>query len=280
MENVPMRRYPLGDGGPEIPVIGQGTWTMEYDSDPVAALRRGVDLGMTHIDTAEMYGRGAVEEIVGKAIAGRRDQVFVASKVLPENAGRAETVRACERSLRRLDTDHLDLYLLHAPGIHPFAETLSAFETLRAEGKIRLYGVSNFDAAELRAAVELAGPGRIACNQVLYHLLERQVEQEVLPECSRLGVSLVGYSPLGQGDFPASSPVLKSVASGRGITPYQVALAFITRRAGVFTIPKAARLEHVEQNAAAADIRLSTQEIEMIDQAFPAEPQSGRLPVL
>lgn len=275
-----MRSYPLGEAGPEIPVIGQGTWTMEYDSDPVAALRRGVDLGMTHIDTAEMYGRGAVEEIVGKAIAGRRDQVFLASKVLPENAGRAETVKACERSLRRLGTDHLDLYLLHAPGIHPFSETLSAFERLRAEGKIRRYGVSNFDAGELRAAVELAGPGRVACNQVLYHLLERQVEQDVLPECARLGVSLVGYSPLGQGDFPGSSSVLKSVASGRDVTPYQVALAFLTRRAGVFTIPKAARLEHVEQNAAAADIRLSAQEIDLIDQAFPAEPQSGRLPVL
>lgn len=275
-----MHSYPLGEGGPEISVIGQGTWAMEYDSDPVAALRLGIDLGMTHIDTAEMYGRGAVEEIVGGAIAGRRDEVFLASKVLPENAARAETVKACERSLKRLDTEYLDLYLLHAPGVHPFAETLSAFEKLRAQGKIRLYGVSNFDAGELRAAVELAGRGRIACNQVLYHLLERQVEQDVLTECGRLGVSLVGYSPLGQGEFPGSSSALKSVAEKHGVTPYQVALAFLIGRAGVFTIPKAARLAHVAQNASAADIRLSEQEIDLIDRAFPAEPQSGRLPVL
>lgn len=265
-----MRSYPLGSDGPAVSVIGQGTWAMEHDADPARALRRGLDLGMTHIDTAEMYGRGVVEEIVGKAISGRRDEVFLVSKVSPENAGRTAAVEACERSLRHLGTDYLDLYLLHAPSTYPFAETVSAFEDLRAAGKILRYGVSNFDAVDLRDAVTTAGPGRIACNQVVYHLMERDIEQEVLPECESLGVAMVGYSPLGQGSFPASDAVLQDIASSRGATTHQVALAFLTRRPGVFTIPKASRVEHVEQNAAAGDLQLSELELARIDRAFPA----------
>lgn len=275
-----MRRYPLGTDGPQIPVIGQGTWAMEHDRDPIPALRRGLDLGMTHIDTAEMYGRGAVEEIVGKAIGGRRAEVFLASKVSPENAGREETIRACERSLRHLGTGHLDLYLLHAPSTHPFEETLAAFEKLQTAGKIRYFGVSNFDTADLREAVELAGPGRVACNQVVYHLLERGVEHALLAECERLDVSLVGYSPLGQGDFPHSDPSLKSIARSRDVTPHQVALAFLTNRPGVFTIPKAGSVEHVEQNASAGELELTGEEIDAVDRAFPVEPNPQRLPIL
>jgi len=275
----------LGQGGPRVPVVGQGTWNMEADrAGAVRALRAGLDAGLTHVDTAEMYGAGEVEELVGEALEGRRDEVFLASKVLPTNAS-AEGVRAaCERSLARLGTDHLDLYLLHWPGSHPLEETLQAFEALQAAGKIRSYGVSNFDADELERAVALAGAGRIACNQVLYHLEERAVEHEVLPACERLGVGLVAYSPFGSGRFPAPDTpggrVLVELGATRGVTAHQVALAFLLRHGAVVTIPKAGTVDHVQENAAVGDLRLTEAEIGLIDAVFPRGARPASLPMI
>jgi diketogulonate reductase-like aldo/keto reductase len=261
---------PFGPTGVPVPVIGQGTWEMEHDrSAAIAALRRGLDAGMTHVDTAEMYGDGAVEKLVAEAIAGRRDEVFLASKVLPENASRRGTIEACEHSLARLRTDRLDLYLLHWPGDHPLAETIAAFESLCAAGKILAFGVSNFAADELAEAVQLAGPGRVACNQVLYHLRERAIEHEVIPFCARHGIAVVAYSPFGSGRFPARDRTLRAVAEAHGATPYQVALRFLVRDPNVFAIPKAARAEHALDNARAAELALGDEEIRRIERAFP-----------
>ncbi len=253
------------------------------ERDPAAAvraLRRGLDLGMTHIDTAEMYGGGRVEEIVGEAIAGRREEVFLVSKILPEHATRKGVIAACEASLRRLRTDVLDCYLLHWPSRHPLEETIAGFEDLRQQGKIRYWGVSNFDEELLERAVRIAGPHRIACNQVLYHLGERSIEHHVLPACERHGIAVVGYSPFGQGRF-RSHPVLEEIARRRGATPRQVALAFLVRRPLLFTIPKAIRLEHVEENAKAGDLQLTEEEIQRIDETFPLPPpRRGYVPEL
>jgi diketogulonate reductase-like aldo/keto reductase len=264
-----------------VPVIGQGTWRMERDRrGAVAALRRGFDLGLAHVDTAEMYGTGAVEEIVAEAVAGRRDEVFLVSKVRPDNASHEGTRQACERSLRRLRTDFLDCYLLHWPGPHPLADTIAAFERLEREGKIRSWGVSNFDEDDVEQAVQIAGRGRVACNQVLYHLGERAIEHYVLPACERHGIAVVGYSPYGAGQF-RSQRVLEEIAGARGATPRQVALAFLVRHPAAFTIPKAARIAHVEENAAAGELALTGDEIRRIDAAFPAgRPRRGRLPTL
>ena len=273
---------PFGKTGVRVPVIGQGTWVLEESdrAQAIAALRRGLDLGMTHIDTAEMYGGGVVEEIVGEAIAGRRDEVFLVSKVLPENASRQGTIRACERSLRRLRTDHLDCYLLHWPGSHPLAETIAAFEQLASDGKITRWGVSNFDEEDLEEAVRLAGPGRVACNQVLYHLGERAIEHYLVPSCERHGIAVVGYSPFGQGRFRPHR-VLDAIAGERRATPRQVALAFLTRHPLTFAIPKAARIEHIEENAGAGELRLTEKEAGRIEAAFPAgRPRRGHLPTL
>ncbi len=274
-------RRPFGPTAVPVPILGQGTWQMEHSPKAaVAALRRGLDLEVTHIDTAESYGRGAVEEIVGEAIAGRRDQVFLVSKVNPRNATRKGTITACERSLKRLGTDRLDCYLLHWPSSHPLADTIAAFEQLVADGKIRSWGISNFDEDGLDETVRLAGPGRVACNQVLYYLGERAVEHFVLPACARHGVALVAYSPYGQGRF-RSHPVLEEVAWAHSATPRQVGLAFLTRHPLVFTIPKASRLPHVEENAGAGSLRLTEEEIARIDAAFPAgPPRRGDVPVL
>jgi len=276
---------PFGASGPPVPVIGQGTWNMENDrAASVAALRRGLDAGLRHIDTAEMYGNGAVEELVGEAIAGRRDELFVVSKVLPHNACSRGTVRACEQSLRRLRTDHLDCYLLHWPGSYPLAETIAAFEELVDAGKIRSYGVSNFDEQELDEAIDLAGEGRIACNQLLYHLQERAIEHAVLPRCRQRGVAVVAYSPFGSGRFPgAASPggrVLAELAAGHQASVRQIALAFLLREPGVLTIPKASRMEHVDDNAAAAALSLSEAEIARIDGAFPRGRRRRGVPTL
>jgi diketogulonate reductase-like aldo/keto reductase len=265
---------PFGPAKSPVPAVGQGTWNMERaPRRAVEALRRGLDLGMTHVDTAEMYGNGRVEEIVGEAIAGRRDGVFLISKVLPTNATYQGTLAACERSLRRLRTDRLDVYLLHWPGTHPLAETIRAFERLAKDGKIRAWGVSNFDVAELEAAHRVAGPGRIACNQVLYHLQERAAEHRVLPWCEAHGVTVVGYSPFGQGDFPAPASAggraLAAVAARRGATPRQAALAFLTRRPSLFAIPKSSVVAHVEENAGAENLRLSDADVAEISSAFP-----------
>lgn len=242
-------------------------------ADAVAALRRGLDLGMTHIDTAEMYGSGEAEEIVAEAIAGRRDEVFLVSKVLPNNASRRGTVAACEASLKRLRTDRLDCYLLHWRGGTPLDETFAAFGELVRDGKILSWGISNFDVADLDEALRLVGERGIACNQVLYHLEERAIEHTVVPWCERHGVAVVAYSPFGSGRFPsprsAGGKVLADIAGAHGATPRQVALAFLVRRPAVFAIPKAASATHAEDNAAAGALRLSDAEIARIDEAFP-----------
>ena len=269
----------------DVPEIGQGTWNLEQDDrgEAIAALRRGLDLGLTHVDTAEMYGNGEVEEMVAEAIAGRRDEVFLVSKVLPGNASRNGAIAACERSLKRLRTDRLDCYLLHWPGHHPLEETLAGFEDLRSKGSIRSYGVSNFDEALLQRAVAIAGEGRIACNQVLYHLEERHADAALLPLCEKLGVALVGYSPFGSGSFPSAQTrggrALAEVARAHGATARQVALAFLTRRPSIFAIPKSARVSHTEENAGALKLRLSEAELARIDAAFPVR-RRRELPTL
>jgi diketogulonate reductase-like aldo/keto reductase len=268
-----------------VPPIGQGTWQLErYDPDEVVrALRRGLDLGLTHVDTAEMYGDGAVEEMVGEAIEGRRDEVFLVSKVLPSNASRRGTAAACERSLRRLRTDRLDCYLLHWPGEHPLEDTIAAFEELQSSGAIRSYGVSNFDQDLLRQAVEIAGPGKIACDQVLYHLEERHADAGLIPLCGELGLAFTGYSPFGSGSFPSpqsrGGKVLAEVARAHSATPRQVALAFLTRAPFLFTIPRSSRVEHTEENAGALKLKLSEDEISRIDAAFPVR-RRRELPML
>lgn len=268
-----MRAQPFGPAGRDVPVIGHGTWQLEGEdrAGAIAAIRRAVDLGMTHIDTAEMYGSGTVEELLREALDGVRDRVFLASKVLPDNASHAGTLRACERSLRRLGTDRLDLYMLHWRGRHPLERTIAAFEELRGAGKILAWGVSNFDEADLDQALAVAGEGHIACNQVLYHLKERTIEHAVLPWCERHRVALVAYSPFGCGDFPEGreAAVLAEIARARRVTPHAVALAFLTRRPSVFAIPRSADPRHVEANAAAGDLVLDDGELARIDAAFP-----------
>jgi diketogulonate reductase-like aldo/keto reductase len=279
-----MRRHPFGSNGPQVPVIGQGTWYIDHGdrATAVAALRRGVDLGMTHIDTAEMYGDA--ELVVAEAIAGRRDDIFLVSKVLPSNASRRGTITACERSLKRLKTDRLDCYLLHWRGSVPLAETVAAFDELVRAGKIRSWGVSNFDVDDLSKMLAVAGEGRIACNQVLYHLQERAIEHAVIPCCEQHGVSVVAYSPFGHNDFPdpRSKPgaVLQTIANVHHATPRQVALSFLTRRPSVFAIPKASAPDHAADNAAAGELMLGDDEISAIDQAFPRGPKPRGLPML
>ena len=278
------RRF--GPTGKQVSVIGQGTWNMERDDRgaAIAALRRGLDAGMHHIDTAELYGDGRVEELVGEAIAGRRGEVFLVSKVLPQNASRRGTLQACERSLQRLRTDHLDGYLLHWPGSHPLAETIASFEELQAAGKIGCWGLSNFDEAELAGAIRIAGEGKIACNQVLYHLEERAIEHAVIPFCDEHGIAVVAYSPFGSGDFPSpASPggrVLAAIAASHGASPRQIALAFLLRFSTVFAIPKASRAEHAAENAAAAEIELTGGELRRIDEAFPRGRRRRGVPTL
>ncbi|WP_257461591.1 aldo/keto reductase [Archangium lipolyticum] len=281
-----MEKRVFGPTGVSVPVLGQGTWQMEGDDreGAIRSLQVGLDLGLTHVDTAELYGYGEVEELVAEAIAGRRDEVFLVSKVMPNNATYEGTLKACERSLRKLKTDRLDCYLLHWPGAHPLEETLRAFERLRTDGKIRAWGVSNFDVDDLEEVLELVGPGKLACNQVLYHLRERYIEHRVLPWCERHGVALVGYSPFGSGDFPgAESPdgrVLEEVARAHGATPRQVALKFLTRRAPLFAIPKASHEAHTRDNAAADGLRLTGEELARLEAAFPPGPVQRELPVV
>jgi diketogulonate reductase-like aldo/keto reductase len=282
-----MQLRPFGSTGREVPIIGQGTWYIEEadSATAITALRRGLDLGMTHIDTAEMYGSGAAEELVGAAINGRRDQVFLVSKVLPQNASLSGTISACERSLKRLKTDRLDCYLLHWRGRHPLEDTVAAFEQLRSSGKILSWGVSNFDVADLDEIRRVAGPGHPACNQVLYHLRERAIEQAVLPWCEADGVAVVAYSPFGHvGGFPGPrSPggrVLKEIADRHHAAPRQVALRFLTRRAPLFAIPKSADPRHAEENAGAGALALSEAELARIDEAFPLDSRPRPLPML
>lgn len=281
-----MERRRFGPTGREAAVIGQGTWYIESGdrASAIAALRRGLDLGMTHIDTAEMYGSGAAEEMVAEAIARRRDEVFLVSKVLPQNASRTGTIAACKKSLARLKTDRLDSYLLHWRGPHPLEDTIAAFEQLREEGKILSWGVSNFDVPDLEAAWEIAGRGRLVCNQVLYHLKARTIEHAVIPWCEEHGVAVVGYSPFGHGRFPGphttGGRVVQEIAAAHNATPRQVALRFLVRRPSLFTIPKASSPEHVAENAEAGALRLTEAEFSRIDEAFPLGSRSREFPML
>ncbi len=278
-----MKQKKFGNG-PSVSVIGQGTWYLDRGDRKaaVAALHRGIELGMTHIDTAEMYGDA--ELVIADAIAGQRDEVFLVSKVLPSNASRRGTVTACERSLKRLNTDRLDCYLLHWRGSYSLTETVAAFDDLVRAGKIRSWGVSNFDADDLDELLGVAGEGKIACNQVLYHLKERAIEHAVIPWCEKHGVAVVAYSPFGHNDFPAprSKPgeVLEKIALSHGATARQVALAFLTRAESVFAIPKAAGVEHAADNAAAGKLTLSDSEIDALDKAFPRGAKPRSLPML
>ena len=279
-----MRHQKFGNNGPDVSVVGQGTWYLDRGdrSSAVAALRRGVDLGMTHIDTAEMYGDA--EQVIADAIEGRRDDLFLVSKVLPSNASRRGTVTACERSLKRLKTDRLDCYLLHWRGSYPFEETVAAFDELMSAGKIRSWGVSNFDVDDLDELFDVAGEGAIACNQVLYHLQERAIEHAVNPWCAQHGVAVVAYSPFGHDDFPSprskGGEVLRAIADAHKATPRQVALAFLTRAPQVLAIPKASSAEHAADNAAAGDLKLADSEIAALDKAFPRGPKPRGLPML
>jgi len=279
-----MKSRPFGSGGPQAPVIGQGTWYIDRGDrkSAVAALRRGIELGMTHIDTAEMYGDA--ELVVAEAIAGRREGVFLVSKVLPSNASRQGTITACERSLQRLKTDRLDCYLLHWRGAYPLSETVAAFEQLVGAGKIRSWGVSNFDTGDLDEMLAVAGKGKIACNQVLYHLRERAIEHAVIPWCKAHGTAVVAYSPFGHDDFPSpqgrAGAVLQAIAEAHGASPRQVALAFLTRAPSVFAIPKASTPEHAADNAAAGKLMLGKDEIAALDHAFPRGPRPRSLPML
>jgi diketogulonate reductase-like aldo/keto reductase len=279
-----VRQKEFGQNGRQVSVIGQGTWYIDRGdrTTAVASLRRGIDLGMTHIDTAEMYGDA--ELVIADAIAGQRDRIFLVSKVLPNNASRRGTITACERSLKRLNTDRLDCYLLHWRGSHPLAETVAAFEQLVSSGKIRSWGVSNFDADDLEEMLTVAGKGRIACNQVLYHLGERAIEHAVIPWCETHGVAVVAYSPFGHNDFPQprsrGGEVLQQIANAHGASPRQVALVFLTREPYTLAIPKASTPEHAAENAAAGDLVLSDEELAALDKAFPRGPKPRSLPML
>lgn len=277
-----MERRKFGWTDVEVPVVGLGTWMIGGDR-AAEALRAGLDLGMTHIDTAEMYGNGSAEELVGEVIKGRRREVFLVSKVLPSNASHQGTLRACERSLRRLRTDYLDLYLLHWPGSHPLADTMRAMEDLVRNGLIRFIGVSNFDVEEVQAAERALRRERLACNQVLYHLRSRGIERKLIPYCREREIAVVGYSPYGHGDFPSGDSrggqVLGRIAARRGKTPRQVALRFLTR-GGVFAIPKSGSAGHTRENAGGAGWSLTPEDLREIDAAFPAPSRDVPLGML
>ena len=282
---IPTRAF--GSTGRQVAAIGQGSWKMEGSTpaSAVAAMRRGIDLGMTHIDTAEMYGSGDAETLIAKAIAGRRDEVFLVSKVLPSHASKRGTLAACEKSLARLQTDRLDCYLLHWRGAHPLEETIAAFDALAGAGKILSWGVSNFDIADLDEAAAIAGAGHPACNQVLYHLKERAIEDAVLPWCRKNRTAVVAYTPFGQSAAvfdpkTRHGSVLAEVAEAHGATARQVALQFLLRNPEVFVIPKASALAHVAENAGAARLQLTPAQVQRLEAAFPrGKPRRG-LPMI
>jgi diketogulonate reductase-like aldo/keto reductase len=282
-EHAEIRTLRLPSGRP-IPVLGQGTWRMGEDpakrQSEIEALRLGLDLGMTLIDTAEMYGEGAAAEMTGEAIARRRGEVFLVSKVYPHNATRGGAVEACERSLQRLGTDYLDLYLLHWRGRVPLAETLEAFQSLKQTGKIRDYGVSNFDVDDMEEAFALPGGDEIVTDQVLYNLVHRGIESDLLPWCRERGLPIMAYSPVGHSAREQKKlfdqPHVKSVASRYRVTPAQVALAWLLQR-DVIAVPKASNPEHVRENRAALDLILTKKDLEELDQAFP--PPGKKIPL-
>lgn len=278
----------FGWTGVDVPIIGQGTWMIDGDSEvesrALQTLRLGLDLGMNHIDTAEMYGEGHVEELVGEAIAGRRDEIFLVSKVLPSNASYDGTLKACEKSLKRLKTDWLDLYLLHWRGSYPLSETMRAMEKLVAEGLVKYIGVSNFDVEDLVEAEQVLQTEQIACNQVLYNLRDRGIEPRLLPYCSKKRIAVVGYAPFGHGNFPSPSSregkLLIEIGRRHNRTPKQVALTYLTRHPSTFTIPKTTILERVKENSGGVGWQLTENEVNMIDRAFPAPPPGTPLGVI
>ena len=283
-----MLKRKFGWTNDKVPVIGQGTWMIEgsHESEQLAieGLRAGLDSGLTHIDTAEMYGNGRVEEMVAEAITGRRDEVFLVSKVLPANASYEGTIRACERSLKRLNTDWLDLYLLHWPGSYPIRETMRAMEKLVSEGMVRFVGVSNFDVEDLMAAERALRNERIACDQVLYHLDYRGIEHRLLQYCTEQKIAVVGYAPFGHGNFPSpESPrggLLVEIGKRHGRTPYQVTLNFLIRHPNIFTIPKTSRTERARENSGGVGWELTEDEVAAIDHAFPVSDQHGPLELI
>ncbi len=278
-----MKHKRFGASGIELPAIGQGTWDVPESGARLAeakrSLRRGIELGMTHLDTAEMYGAGAVERILADAIAGiPRESLFITSKVLPSNASYEGTIAACERSLKRLKLDHLDCYLLHWPSEFPLEDTMRALARLVRDGKTRYVGVSNFDTDDMLEAQRLLGEVPLACNQVLYHLRERGIEHRLVPAARSAGIAIVGYSPFGRRAFPrdALTPtsVLGKLAAKHSATPRQVMLAALTYGDGLFAIPKASTVSHVEENAGAGDVTLDSEDMRAIDAAFPlGEPR-------
>jgi diketogulonate reductase-like aldo/keto reductase len=276
-------RYLTLRSGQKMPVLGQGTWGFgEAKRDrgaAVKALQLGLDLGMSLIDTAEMYGEGGAEEIVGEAIAGRRSEVFIVSKVYPHNASRQGAVAACERSLKRLKIERIDVYLLHWRGSVPLAETIEAFEALTRAGKIATWGVSNFDAGDMTELWRVADGTKATANQILYNLTRRGVEWDLLPWCREHGVPVMAYSPIEQGRM-LKNPALTALAERRGVSAAQLALAWLLRQDGVIVIPKAGRVEHVRENAETLDIELSAEELAALDRAFPPPKRKQPLDML
>ena len=276
---IPVATLP---GGETVPALGQGTWMMAERADrraeEIAALREAVDSGMTVIDTAEMYASGAAEELVAEALGSRRDEVFLVSKVMPQNASRRGTIAACNASLRRLGTDRLDLYLLHWRGRFPLEETVEAFASLKREGKIRHWGVSNFDMDDMQELVSLraADPESVATNQVLYNLMRRGVEHDLLPWCRTRRIPVMAYSPLEQGKLSKNKTV-GAIAARLNASPAQVALAWVLRQPGVIAIPKAGTVAHVRENRNALSIVLSPADLEELDRTFP--PPSRKRPL-
>ena len=278
----------------DVSIIGQGTWMIENSRDrssnllAIKALQLGLDLGMNHIDTAEMYGNGRAEELIGQAIEGRiREDIFLASKVLPSNASYEGTIMACKNSLKRLKTDYLDLFLLHWPSSqHPIAETMKSMEKLVADNLVKFIGVSNFNLKELQEAEQALENERIACNQVLYHLGYRAIEKRILPYCTKQGIAVVGYAPFGHGDFPSPTSVkgkvLEVIANRHGTTPRQVALNFLSLHSNVFTIPKTSHPERVRENSESVegDWNLTDKDIDEINRVFPVPDKDSPLEMI
>jgi diketogulonate reductase-like aldo/keto reductase len=277
---IPTTALPSGE---TVPILGQGTWGMAENArrraEEIAALRQGLDLGITLVDTAEMYADGGAEALTGEAIAGRRDEVFLVSKVLPSNSTRRGTIAACERSLARLGTDRLDLYLLHWRCSVPLEETIEAFERLQRDGKIRHWGVSNLDVDDMEELIALPGGSAPACNQVLYNLTRRGIEWDLLPWCRARRIPVMAYSPIEQGRM-LGDPALGRVAARHGATPAQVGLAWLLRQPGIIAIPKAATTAHVEENRAATDLRLTDEDLAELDRAFPPPKRKRPLEML
>ena len=273
-------RYVTLRNGERVPALGQGTWHMGEDrrraAEEAAALRLGIELGMTLIDTAEMYGSGGAEEVIARAAEGMRDRLFIVSKVYPHNGSRTGVVAACERSLKRLATDRIDLYLLHWRGSIPLAETLEGFQRLERDGKIRHHGVSNFDRGDMEEWVALRGGETVAADQVLYNLSRRGPEWDLVPWCREHGVAVMAYTPLGQGSMLGNRG-LAEIARRRGKTPAQIALAWLLRQEGTIVIPKASHAAHVRENRGAFDVELTEDDLVALDRAFP--PPKGRSPL-